>query len=139
MHNYSDLLTEIDIVKEQIELTERELEYWFGVNSKGGIPLGGKGSMKFGANTSLIQGEKKMTSLEKLQDRLNNLEEAKERLETLFKRFEGLDYKIAYKRIIECKTHKEIGKELGYTEQYMKERWARIKTYEQPTDILSFA
>ncbi len=46
---------------------------------------------------------------------------------------EGLDYKIAYYRIVEGLTHKEIANELGYTEQYIRERWSKLKTYKQPT------
>jgi len=40
MKNYSDLLTEIDIIKDRIEMTEQELEYWFRIDKDGnGIPL----------------------------------------------------------------------------------------------------
>jgi hypothetical protein len=129
MHNYSDLLTEIEVIKEQIDLTERELNYWYGIDlqKQKGIPLSGWGGMKYGTMTALHQGEKKMTSLSKLQERLEQLEEIKQRIETLLNKFEGLEYQIAYKRIVEHKTHQEIADELGYSHQYIKEKWAKRK------------
>jgi len=135
METYSDIQTEIELLKEQIELTEKELNYWFGIDlqDERGIPLSGVGSHKFGANTSLIQADKKVNSYQKLNARLKELEYAKVRMDMLMERLVGLDYKIAYLRIVKSLTHKGIAKELKYSEQYIKERWSRIKTYEQPT------
>ena len=135
MESYSDLVTEIKLIKEQITLTEKEIEYWFGIDlSEGkGVPLSGIGSHKFGANTSLIQADKKINTYQRLKERLKELEYAKVRMDILLEKLAGLDYKIAYKRIVEMKKHKEIADELGYTEQYIRERWARIKTYKEPT------
>ncbi len=135
MQSYSDLLTEIAIVKEQIELVQRELKYWFGVDVQlgSGIPLGGAGSGKFGANTSLIQGDKKIMVLRKLQKRLKDLEYAKTRIDILIEQFEGLDYKIAYLRLVKHLSHKEIAEELEYTEQYIRKRWSRIRVNKEAT------
>lgn len=129
MESYSDLQTEIELIKEQIELTKKELEYWFGIDldDEKGVPLGGIGSNKYGANTSLIQADKKVKTYRKLKSRLKELEYAKVRMDILMERLAGLDYKIAYMRIVEMKKHKEIADELGYTEQYIRERWSRIK------------
>lgn len=127
MQAYSDLLIEIEVLKEQIDLTEKELEYW---------SLDGEGGKKFGANTSLKQIDKKEKSLTKLRKRLKELEYTKVRIDMLLEKLVGLDYKIAYKRIVEHKTHKEIASELGYTEQYIREKWASAKTYKQPTHAL---
>jgi hypothetical protein len=118
MHNYADLLIEIDVIREQIRFTELDLENW---------SFDGKFGAKFGANTSLIQSEKKLTSLGLLRERLDKILEAKERIETLLNRFDGLEYKIAFKRIVEHKTHQEIADELGYSHQYIKETWANAK------------
>lgn len=135
MKNYADMLTEIALIKEQIEITSEELEYWYGVDHQGkGIPLGGKGSYKYGANTSIVQAEKKINTLNRLNKKLSRLEYAKIRQDMLLEKFEGLEYKIAYKRIVENKTHKEIADDLGYSHQYMKEIWSKIKTYKEHTD-----
>lgn len=137
MKSYSDLLTEIEIVKDQIELTESELEFWYGINQDGnGIPLGGKGSHKYGANTSVIQAKKKQKSLDKLNKRLKGLEYAKVRQDMLLEKFEGLEYKIAYLRIVENKSHKEIAVELNFTEQYIRRKWMESKSNIHATDTL---
>ncbi len=134
MNNYSDLLTEIEIIKDQINLTEKDLEYWFGEE----IPFDSKGCEKFGIDTALEQTEKMRRSLNKLYTRLEYHEQTKERLERLFNRFEDVDYKIAFKRIVEIKTHQQIADELGYTHDYIREKWAKLKrkTHNEPTETL---
>ncbi|WP_373894450.1 hypothetical protein [Virgibacillus sp. CBA3643] len=138
MHNYSDLLTEIELTKEQIDYTEKELEYWFGIDLKEGkgIPFDGVGGYKFGINAALEQTDKKVTSLSRLQKRLKELEYTRVRTEMLLEKFEGLEYKIAYHRIVNNMTHQEIADELRYSHQYIKERWARLKTYKEPTETV---
>lgn len=127
MHSYKDLLTEIDVLTEQIRLTEEDLGNW---------SFDGRYGKKFGANTSLVQTQKKLASLELLQTRLNTLEEAKQRLEVMFGQFDGLDYKIAYLRIVEGMTHHEISDELGYTEQYIRRRWMNLKSNKVATETV---
>ena len=119
MHNYSDLLTEIEVIKDQIKITESQIDYWW---------IGNVRNKKIAANTSIEQTEKLVNSLDNLRERLDMLERAKTRVERLMQQFEGLDYKIAYKRIIECRTHAEIADELGYTEQYIRKRWMDLKS-----------
>jgi DNA-directed RNA polymerase specialized sigma subunit len=135
MQSYADLRTEIALLKEQITLVEKELNYWLGIDltDEKGIPLGGTGSHKFGTNTSIIQADKKLHTYQKLKTRLKELEYAKVRMDILLEQLEGLEYKIAYYRIVEGLTHKEIANKLGYTEQYIRERWSKIKTYKYPT------
>lgn len=121
MKNYSDLLIEIALVKEQIEITSEELEYWYGVDHKGkGIPLGGKGSHKYGANTSVVQADKKINVLNNLYERLRKLEYAKVRQDMLLERFEGLEYKIMYRRKVLNMNLKEIAEDLGYSHGYIR-------------------
>src|SRR5690625_1087935 len=124
MHAYSDLIAETEIAKEQIDVTEKELEYWLGVNPKDGtgIPMSSKGSRRYGTNVAIIQTEKRAKRLSKLKDRLKELEYAKVRIDMFMEKLEGLDYKIAYHRIVENMTHKEVAVVLGYTEQYISER-----------------
>jgi len=125
MHSYSDILSEIEVIKTQLEITNSEIEYWY---------LSGDGAHKFGANASLIQVGKLVESRNKLFNRLETLERARTRTEKLMERFEGVEYKIAYMRIVECRTHKEIADELGYEEQTIRKRWSRMKCHEMATD-----
>jgi|SRR5690625_3040850 len=139
MNSYSDLMIEIELVKDQIEYTKKEIKYWFGVDvdKESGIPLMGSGDHEFGLNAALIQSEKKLTSYHNLNERLKELEYAKVRMDILLEQLEGLDYKIAFKRIVEFKTHQEIADELGYSHQYIREVWTRIRTYKEHTDSIA--
>lgn len=125
MHSYSDILSEINVIKTQLEITNSEIEYWY---------LDGVGANKFGANASLIQIEKLVQSRNKLFNRLEILDYSKSKVEKLMERFEGLEYKIAYKRIVECKTHEEIAGELGYSHQYIRKCWMKMKSNKEATD-----
>lgn len=116
--NYADLIADIEATKDQLKLVEYELEYW---------SFDGEGSHLFGANASVIQIEKKIRSKNKLINRLEYLERAKKRIDMLLKQLDGLDYKIGYLRIVENMTHQEIADELGYSHQYIKERWSKAK------------
>ena len=127
MHSYSDILSEIEVIKAQLEITNSEIEYWY---------LDGGGANKFGVNASFIQVEKLVKSRNKLFDRLETLERARTRVENLMERFDGTEYKIAYMRIVECMTHKEIADELGYEEQTIRKRWSRMKSHKEATDRL---
>lgn len=116
--NYADLIADIETTKDQLKVVEHEIEYW---------EFGGEGGHLFGANASLNQLEKKNKAKNKLIDRLDYLERNRRRIDMLLQRFTGLDYKIAYLRICENMTHKEIAEELDYSHQYIKERWAKMK------------
>jgi hypothetical protein len=127
---YNELCLEIELLKEQIKLNENQLEYWFGIKMNkrfDGIPFGSYGVHRFGANTGLIQAEKTIFSLNKLNERLEELEQAKNRIEELLKKFERLEYKIAYKRYVEGKTLKEIAAELKISYIYARELMSKIK------------
>ncbi|CDQ22587.1 hypothetical protein [Halobacillus karajensis] len=139
MKNYSDLLTEIECIKQEIRLTEREFEYWSGIRmhdkESDGIPLGTMKHHK--VSTQLTQIEKKRIALNRLNERLEYHEKYKERMDKLMQQFNGLEYKVAYKKWVEMKKLKEIAEELGYSEQYIKEISAKLsKTYKKPTDLL---
>ncbi|OEH52957.1 hypothetical protein AQ616_18810 [Oceanobacillus sp. E9] len=138
MTTYLDMCTEIELIKDQIQIVKREINYWFGIDldTNEGVPLSGKGADKFGVMASLHQAEKKIESFQLLTKRLTQLEREKGKMDELMDKFEGLDYKIAYKRIVESKTHQEVADELGYSHQYIKERWLKIKTYKEHTENL---
>lgn len=116
--NYADLITEIEATKDQLKIIELELEYW---------SFGGEGGHTFGANAALNQLEKKNKVKNKLIDRLEFLERNRKRIDMLLNRFEGIDYKIAYLRICENMTHKEIASELDYSEEHIRRKWSQLK------------
>lgn len=129
MKNYSDLLTEIECIKLQIKLTKNEYEYWSGIKmndpDKDGTPLLTKKHHK--TSTQLNQIEKKRKALNKLYDRLEYHEQYKERMDNLMKQFNGLEYKIAYKRYVEYKTLREIADELDYSLSHIEKISGRMK------------
>src|SRR5690606_36343112 len=135
-HNYNDLCVEIEVVKEQIKLTEYELEYWFGIKfydrDTNGIPFLARGSFKFGANTSLEQADRKIQSLNKLHERLDELDRSRLKIDTLLSNFRGLEYKIAYMRFVEGKSLREVSDELGYSYDYIREVMSKMR--KQPTE-----
>jgi hypothetical protein len=132
---YNDILLEIDIIQEQIKLTENGLRYWFGIKlnpeiKSAGIPFGAPGTHRFGAIAGLIQADKTIESLNGLNERLEQLERAKKRIDDLVRQFDGLEYKISYKRYVEGKTLKETADELGYSYDYIREVMSRMKKAE---------
>jgi hypothetical protein len=128
---YNDLCLNIDLLKEQIRLAEGDLEYWFGIKLNdrffNGIPFGSDGVYKFGANTGLIQAEKTIDSLNKMNEKLEQMENARIRIKDLLSQFKGIEHKVAYKRYVEGKNLKEIAAELDYSYDYIREIMSRIK------------
>jgi hypothetical protein len=129
--SYNDLCLEIEVLKEQIQLTQNSLEYWFGVKLNNpyssGIPFGSNGVYRFGVNTGLIQAEKTIGALNKQNERLEQLENAKKRVEELLNQFKGLEYQIARMKYVEGKSLKEIAEELDYTYEYIRAVMSRMK------------
>lgn len=118
MHAQSDILKEIEIVKEELETVNSSIEFWY---------FGGGGDFKYGANASINQVDKLINTRNRLFDRLEWLIRAKERTEKLMEHLEGEEYKIAYMRIVKGMTHKEIARELGYEEQTIRKKWMDLK------------
>lgn len=118
MHAHTDILREIEIVKEELKTVNDSIEFWY---------FGGQGDYKYGANTSINQVDKLIDARNRLFDHLEYLEKAKERTEKLLERLDGEEYKIAYMRIVKEMTHKEIAHELGYEEQTIRKKWMDLK------------
>ncbi|WP_243299130.1 hypothetical protein [Bacillus litorisediminis] len=141
--HYNDLRLEMEVVKEQIYFTEKELEYWFGIRMHDkeleGIPLGAIGVHKFGVPAALEQAEKKINAINKLRDRLEKLETEEGKIRELLSRFKGLEYKIAYMKYVERKTLREIAEELCYSYDYIREVHSRMKTHNEPTDSIAIS
>lgn len=112
------MLREIEILKDQLELTNKELEDWY---------LDGRQANRYGVNASINQIDKLVDSRNRIFERLEKLLRAKERAEKIMETFEGIEYKIAYLRIVECLPHKEIAKRLNYEEQTIRKKWMDMR------------
>src|SRR5699024_9000388 len=99
---YKDVLREIDLIQDQLFYTKQELKKWFGVDidTGKGIPLDGYLSHKFRANAALNQANKNLKYIHRLNSRLYMLNNRRDHWETIIRSLEGLDYKIAYYRIV---------------------------------------
>jgi len=140
LNDYYNLLRDMDYIKEQITLTKKEFTYWSGIKfepGKDGIPLGSKGSFKYGTETALIQSEKKRRALERLFERLAWHEETKEKMDEIMSKFDGLERQVMYKRLVEKKTIQQIAEDLNYSEIRIKQISAKVsKLYQNYTDLL---
>ena len=61
-----------------------------------------------------------LTKHSEIEDILKKKREVKKRAEEALSKFEGIEYKVAYKRFVEGKSGKEIALELGYAYGYIK-------------------
>lgn len=70
------------------------------------------------------------------QCELDRLNKEKKKIEDSINQLKDLDQKVAYKRILEGETFKQIADELGYTEQYMRLIYSKVaKTIQQTFNI----
>ncbi|MNC09889.1 hypothetical protein D3C75_575200 [compost metagenome] len=61
-----------------------------------------------------------VTELEAIQAEVDRMQKVKDEIESEMMKFTGLANVIQCKRIVEGKTYKELEKELGYSESYMR-------------------
>ena len=125
---YDDLLLEIEILKEQIDCAEKERDQWW---------IGGRLFNTVPMDNAAGRVDKINERIQNWSEQLQEKTSRADRLRNQLSRYQGLEYKIYYKRFIECKTLKEIACELGYSYQYIKEVSMRIKAKEHTTNILS--
>ncbi|MED4399796.1 hypothetical protein [Metabacillus fastidiosus] len=88
-------------------------------------------SMMFSSNCMGM--DKVAENLDRIIEKHNNLEKLldlntrlKEQAEKVIASFEGIDYKVAYKRFVEGKTLEKIAEELEYSVQGVKKISSRI-------------
>src|SRR5699024_7458649 len=103
---YKDLELEAEGLEDQISIIKHELYVWYGIDLDKEVALpGGKFAHKYGMNAAIIQIDKRVRSLRIVKRDLEQVQYRMERLEKYMKQFEKLEYKIAYKRLVEGKTH----------------------------------
>lgn len=115
LKDYRKLEEQITYLEYNLDKTKRELARWENVNDLGKYKLKAK---SLGANV-----EEKIEAIEyELAHKMNDLYD----LKTLISTFDGLEYKILYRKHVEGKTLETIASELNYSTNYIKIKHANI-------------
>lgn len=115
LKDYRKLEEEIAYLEFNLDRTKRELSRWENVSDLGKYKLEAE---SLGANV-----EEKIEVIEyELAHKLNDLNELKKLIST----FDGLEYKILYKKHVEGMTLEEIATELNYNTNYIRIKHANI-------------
>lgn len=134
VESFKDLLNEIEIANIRIKgLIEQRKSLMKLVNKPpsgfksidySGMPKGSNNSMPMDRIIELIATIDDKLTIEYLF--LNNLHNTYSDILNKINKFQGIKYKIAYKRVIENKTYKEIADELNMNESYVRRIGAKI-------------
>ena len=128
---YDDLLLEVEILKEQIEQSEKERDQWW---------IEGKLFNTVSLDNAASRVDRLNEKIKQMQDQLDIKVARVERLKQQLMQYQGLEYKIYYMRYVECKNFREIADEIGYTHQYIRKIASRMKLKEstdsQQTDCI---
>ena len=115
LKDYRKLEEEIAYLEFNLDRTKRELSRWENVSDLGKYKLEAE---SLGASV-----EEKIEVIEyELGHKLNDLNELKKLIST----FDGLEYKILYKKHVEGMTLEEIAIELNYNTNYIRIKHANI-------------
>ncbi|MET4563537.1 hypothetical protein ABIA69_004757 [Lysinibacillus parviboronicapiens] len=115
LKDYRKLEEEIAYLEFNLTKTKHELNRWENVNDLGKFKLEAK---SLGANV-----EEKIEAIEyELAHKMNDLHDLKKLICT----FNGLEYKILYRKHVEGKTLETIANELNYSTNYIKIKHANI-------------
>lgn len=126
LKDYRKLEEQITYLEYNLNKTKRELRRWENVNDLGKYKLEAK---SLGANV-----EEKIEAIEyELAHKLNDLYDLKKLIST----FEGLEYKILYRKHVEGKTLETIASELNYSTNYIKMKHANIMRMMQYAEKVS--
>ena len=119
--SYKDLCYEIEYFELLLKETEKEWRY----NRKIMIGHPGK-STAYPIDTIAVNMDKIRERHDKYEQLLDVKIRLKERAEDIIKSFEGIEYKVAYKRFVEKKKLEEIAEELHYSVDGIKKISSRI-------------
>lgn len=115
---YSDLMLDIEVLREQIELARAEQEQWW---------IGGRLNNTVPLNNAAERVDKLSDKIELMEKELEIKTVRMDKLNQQLQKYKGLEYKIFYKRYIECKTLKDIAEELNYNYDYIRRVAVRLK------------
>jgi DNA-directed RNA polymerase specialized sigma24 family protein len=115
---YNDLVLEIEILKEQMELAEKEREqWWVGGRLFSTVPMD-NAAERFDALTA---------KLERMEHILKAKEGTKQKIDELMNQYEALPRQIAYLRYVKGRSLKDIASELDYSYDYVREIMSKMK------------
>ena len=124
---YMDLVGEIEVLEIQVESAIQERENWHFMNPNG-----------IGRHLPLDELTNRMDNLaeriEWLSERLEEKKNLRLRIEERLNRFEGLEFKVAYLRIVENKKLEDIAEELGFSIDWIKRISAKVSVHLEYTD-----
>lgn len=123
MKSYHDLCKEIEVIEIHCDQLEREVTRIFklmytppkgySTSNMDGMPRTGRDDTTFDRlYLQMIHAESELNAMREI---LTDKRLAKRRIEERINEFEGLEYKVAYKRDIEGKSLEMIAHELGYS------------------------
>lgn len=122
-----DLTNEIAILEFQIQESLNERNDWF---------FTGRLGSKYRIDTAAEKLDKLAERIEWLVERLERKKETKTRIEGQLKELNGLEYKVAYMRVVESKHLEEIAQELNFSLDWIKKVSAKVTRHLEYTDLL---
>ena len=115
---YSNLLIDIEVLREQIELSKKEQERWWITGDLfQSVPL----------DNAAKRFDNLSDKIEKLEESLKEKVEAADRIRNQLSQYKGLEYKVYYMRYIEGKTLKDVAHELNFNYDYIREVASKLK------------
>lgn len=123
LKDYRELVEQIAYLEFNLSKTKSELRRWENPCDLGKYKLEAK---SLGAN---VEGKIELIQYE-LAHKMNDLQN----LKTLIGTFDGLEYKILYRKHVEGKTLETIANELNYSTNYIKMKHANIMRMIQYAD-----
>jgi hypothetical protein len=115
--SYNDLCREIEWFKDQIEILKVERQDWW---RKGVMP----NKVKF--KNAIENIDRVSVSLDTYEKALEIRQEQKERLDKIINGFEGIEYKVAYRKYVKNMTLQEIAEDLDYTHEWIRSVHAKM-------------
>lgn len=111
MKNYADLVRLIDIVKAEIEMLEKDNQFWFGQSEN--LPLWSEGNRRYRLDVSSERSDRLNKRINQLQEKLEYYVVIEEEIRVNVEKLEGMPYKIAKLRFIDDHSYVEIADILG--------------------------
>lgn len=124
---YMDLTNEIAILEFQIQESLNERNDWF---------FTGRLGSKYRLDVASEKLDKLAERIEWLVGRLERKKEIKSHIEEQLKLLTGIEYKVAYMRVVENKRLDEIADELNFSVDWIKKVSAKVTRHLEYTDLL---
>lgn len=115
---YSDLILDIEILKEQLQLANKEREQWW---------IDGRLFHTVPMDNAAGRVDRLTEKIEKLEEQLMIKEATEFRLKAQLARYEGLEYKVLYRRYVLGESLKDIAEDLNYNYDYIRQIAVRVR------------